>query len=399
MSLAMKGTVTWAFGALWLVAACGGASPDASGPESTAASGAPARELTMTREQIQHGGVRWEQARATTMTDALEVPAQLAPNEDRTARLGAPARARVITVHLHIGDRVSRDQALVTLQSEQASAARADHTKAVAELAAHQTAARYARTALERAERLLELKAVSRQDVERARVEAEEAESAHVQAQADVERTQVTLRQLGVSEQTGEIVVRAPLAGIVLSREATPGSVVEAGAPLMTVTDLATLWLEIAATELVAPALRPGNQVRFSVPQLGPDTFDARIANVGGAFDPATRTLPVHAVVSNTRGALRPAMFATVTLAVGQPQTGVAVPESALQLLNERTVVFVAQPDDRGGARFERRDVDVGARTSTETQIVKGVGAGEMVVTGGAFAVKSEFARSTMPPG
>jgi cobalt-zinc-cadmium efflux system membrane fusion protein len=353
----------------------------------------------MTREQIQLGGVRWQPVRATTMTDAVDVPAQLAPNEDRTARLGSPARARVITVHVRIGDRVSRDQPLVTLQSEQASAARAESAKALAELTAHQTAARYARTALERAERLLELKAVSRQDVERARVEADEAESERVQAQADVERAQVTLRQLGVTEHTGEIVVRTPLAGIVLSREAAPGSVVEAGAPLMTVSDPATLWLDIAATERIAPALRPGNQVQFTVPQLGPQIFDARIENVGGAFDPTTRTLPVHAVVPNTRGPLRPAMFASVTLPLGPPTTGVAVPDGALQLLDERPVVFVVHPGGSGGARFDRRDVEVGARTGTEIQIVQGVAPGEVVVTEGAFAVKSEFARSKMPPG
>jgi cobalt-zinc-cadmium efflux system membrane fusion protein len=353
----------------------------------------------MTRDQIQRGGIQWQPVRATTMSEAIEIPGQLAPNEDRTARLGAPARARVITMHVRIGDRVSRGQPLVTLQSEQASAARAEYAKAVAEQNAHETAARYARTALERAERLLELKAVSRQDVERARVENDEAESARVQAQAEVERARDTLTHLGVSEQTGEMVVRAPIAGIVLNREAVPGSVVDAGASLVAVTDLTTLWLDIAATERVAPLLQRGAQVRFTVPELLPQTFDATIENVGAALDPATRTLPVHAVVRNPTSRLRPAMFATVTLTVGQPRTGVMIPDSALQLLDERPVVFVAQTNGTGGARFERRDVEVGARTGAEIQIVRGLSAGDVVVTEGAFAVKSEFARSKMPPG
>jgi cobalt-zinc-cadmium efflux system membrane fusion protein len=92
-------------------------------------------------------------------------------------------------------------------------------------------------------------------------------------------------------------------------------------------------------------------------------------------------------------------MFATVTLTVGQPRTGVMIPDSALQLLDERPVVFVAQTNGTGGARFERRDVEVGARTGAEIQIVRGLSAGDVVVTEGAFAVKSEFARSKMPPG
>jgi cobalt-zinc-cadmium efflux system membrane fusion protein len=377
--------------------ACG-QSPHIGAHESPPAVSPQRRDLTMTREQIQHGGIAWQPVHEATMTDSIEVPAQVVPNEDRTARLGASARARVITVHVRIGDRVSRDQPLVTLQSEQASAARADYAKAAAELTAHDTASRYARAALDRAERLLTLKAVSRQDVERARVESEEAESGRLQAHADVERARATLAQLGVTAQTGEMVVRAPLAGVVLSREAVPGSVVDAGAPLLTVTDPATLWLDIAATERVAPVLRRGNQVRFTVAELLPQTFDATIENVGAALDPSTRTLPVHGIVRNAAGTLRPAMFATVTLTMGQPRTGVTVPDSALQSLDQRPVVFVAQPAATGGARFDRRDVEVGARAGADVQIVRGLNAGDMVVTEGAFAVKSEFARSSRPP-
>jgi cobalt-zinc-cadmium efflux system membrane fusion protein len=390
---------TWLLGASVGATGCGAVPQDVPAADSAQPPSLDQRNLTMTRDQIQRGGIQWQPVRATTMSEAIEIPGQLAPNEDRTARLGAPARARVITMHVRIGDRVSRGQPLVTLQSEQASAARAEYAKAVAEQNAHETAARYARTALERAERLLELKAVSRQDVERARVENDEAESARVQAQAEAERARDTLTHLGVSEQTGEMVVRAPIAGIVLNREAVPGSVVDAGASLVAVTDLTTLWLDIAATERVAPLLQRGAQVRFTVPELLPQTFDATIENVGAALDPATRTLPVHAVVRNPTSRLRPAMFATVTLTVGQPRTGVMIPDSALQLLDERPVVFVAQTNGTGGARFERRDVEVGARTGAEIQIVRGLSAGDVVVTEGAFAVKSEFARSKMPPG
>jgi cobalt-zinc-cadmium efflux system membrane fusion protein len=377
---------------------CGRDAEESREAESLSSRSVELRQVTMTRDQIEHGGIQWAPVRALAMTETTEIPGQLAPDEDRTARLGAPARARVITVHVRIGNRVSRGQLLVTLQSEQASAARAEYAKAAAELKAHETAARYARTALERAERLLELKAVSRQEVERARVDSEEADAARVQAQADVQRAQDTLTHLGVSEALGEMEVRAPIAGVVLSRDAAPGSIVDAGAPLVTVTDPTTLWLDIAATERVAPLLRRGSRVQFAVPELLPQTFDATIENVGGALDPATRTLPVHAVVRNGGGALRPAMFATVTLKVGPERPGVVIPDGALQLLDERPVVFVARPD-ADGARFERRDVEVGARTRGEIHVVAGVSAGEVLVTQGAFAVKSEFARAKMPPG
>jgi membrane fusion protein, heavy metal efflux system len=384
------------FGVLWLLAACNGAPQLTPEDRSTAVGSAGLRDVTMTVEQIQHADIRWEAVRATTMTDGIELPGQLAPNDDRTALVSAPARARVVTVHVRMGDRVSRGQPLVTLQSERGAAARAAYAKAVAELDSRQAAATYARTALDRAGRLLELKAVSRQDVERTRVEKEQADSTAAQAQAEVDRARATLAQLGVDADTGDLILRAPLAGMVLSRDAVPGSVVEAGAPLVMVTDPSTLWLEIAATERIAVALRPGIRVRFTVAEL-PQAFEATIQNVGGGLDPVTRTLPVHGLVRNGAEALRPAMFATVTVPLGESRAGVAVPESAMQWLDERPVVFVAQPDHQGGARFERRDVELGAQTSTLILIVRGLTAGDLVVTDGAFAVKSEFARSKMP--
>src|SRR5215208_6456189 len=102
-----------------LLHACGGSkNGDASGgvPESARGDGAPAadssREVVMSLATIQHGGVRWQPAITRDVSIATEVPGQLVPNEDRTARLGAPARGRVVAVHVQVGSRVSAGQPL-----------------------------------------------------------------------------------------------------------------------------------------------------------------------------------------------------------------------------------------------------------------------------------------------
>jgi len=125
----------------------------------------------------------------------------------------------------------------------------------------------------------------------------------------------------------------------------------------------------------------------------------AVVEGVGGGLDSTTRAVPVHATVANADGRLRPQMFATVWIETGQSQSAVVVPDAAIQLLDRRPVVFIATPDGKGGARFERRDVEVGASAGGRTQILNGLTAGESVVTDGAFAVKSEFARSQMAEG
>ncbi len=368
----------------------------------------------MSPAAIQHGGVRWSPVVLREMATTAEVSGQLVPNEDRTARLGAPAQARVLRVHVQVGDRVARGQPLVTLQSAEASTARADYDKAAADLSARRAAAVYARTARERAERLLAAKAIARQDLERAQADDELARSELARASAEVARTRATLAQLGVSSAaalaSGLMVVRSPLAGVVLSRDAAPGTVADAGAALVTVSDPSTLWLDLAITEQAVSALSRGARVRFTVPAFPTDTFEARVVSIGGAFNAETRMLPVRAIVQNApsktgpkTGKLRAQMFATARIEGAERRASVAVPESAVMLLDEKPVVFVVRANSdgepNGPVRFERREIVRGGTSGGVVQIISGVKAGELVVTDGAFAVKSEFSRTKLAEG
>ncbi len=175
--------------------------------------GTVATELALTAAQIQHGGVKWAAVTMGSTTSRAVVPAVVIPNEDRTARLGAPARGRIVDVKVRPGDRVAQEQALVTLQSTEAGMAQSDVAKAVAEVTSRKAQAHYAATAKARAERLLALKAIPRQDYDRAVADDEQARASLTQAESELARAQSTAGQLGAGStaSTGEIVIRSPL--------------------------------------------------------------------------------------------------------------------------------------------------------------------------------------------
>lgn len=386
-----------------LTASCGesGAAIDSarSAAAQSVTGGDTTRAVTMTATEVQHGGIRWSAAATVDASSVIEVPGQLVPNEDRTARLGAPLQARVITVHVQAGERVGRGQPLVTLLSPDASTARAELLKAQADLSGRTAAATYARVARERAERLLAAKAAPRQDVERAHADDALAQADLMRAQAELARTRSTVSTLGVRTEDGAIVIRSPIQGTVLSRDVSPGMVVPAGAPLVTVSDATSLWLDASVPAGAASSLAHGARVRFGVAAFPADTFDARVVSVGGALDTQTRALPVRAAVMNTRNRLRAAMFATVWLDAGARVTTVALPTNAVMLLDGRRVVFIATPQGGGRVRFERRDIDSASDQAGVTRVLRGVKAGEMVVTDGAFAIKATLSRSKMAAG
>jgi RND family efflux transporter MFP subunit len=274
--------------------------------------------------------------------------------------------------------------------------AQSDLQKAQAEVASRRAAATYAKSARDRAERLLALKAIPRQDYERAIADDELARSALSQALAEAQRSRSNASQLGIDVGSGTMSIRSPISGVVTARDVAPGSVVSPGAPLVTVTDPNTLWLTVALPEAAASAARVGAALRFTVP-IAPDTFVARIQSVSGSFDPATRSLPVRGVVSNPGGRLRPELFARVWVESNQPQLTMTIPESAIQRMGNRITVFVYRPAPNGGARFARRDVEIGGAQAGRVAVLRGLKPGDAVVVEGAYAVKAQMEKASMP--
>ena len=375
--------------------------PGGHGSEAPGESDALPAEVTFSAAQVLHGGVRWGPAPAGEAAETAIVPGQIAPNEDRTARLGAPARGRVMAVRVRPGDPVVAGQVLVTLESPDAASAQADATKAAADLASRKAEEVYAASARARAERLLALKAIPQQDYERAVADDELARGALADALAEERRARATAEHLGAAlwsgSASGQIEIRAPFSGVTLARTAAPGTVVDAGAPLVVVTDPTRLWLTASVPEQLAGLFRLGATLRFTVPAYPADTFTARTDAVGAGLDPDTRTLPVRGAIANASDRLKPAMLASVLVEGAREAAAVVLPEDAVQLVAGTPTVFVATPDGKGGERFARRAVELGPRWGGRIAVTRGLAPGDVVVIAGAFAVKAQLEKAAAP--
>ena len=354
--------------------------------------------ITLTAAQIEHGKIQWAPAALGQSATSAVIPGTIIPNENRTARLSAPAEGRITTVRVQPGDRVGRGQVLVSLLGPGAGSAQSDVSKAASQVVAMRAQASYARAARNRAERLLTLKAIPRQDYERAIADDESAQASLSQALAEQRRAVSSAEQLGAgASATGEMVLRSPLSGVVLTRDAQPGAVVAAGTQLVSVTDPSSLWLQVNAPEKLASLFRVGGILHFSVPAYAADRFDARVTAVGAALDPSSRTLLVRATILNGNQKLKPEMLASVSVEGDGSSTVPVIPDDAIQLFDGRPALFIAKPNSGGGATFLRRFVEIGSRTGSTVAVTRGLSAGELIVTAGAFSVKAELQKGSMP--
>ena len=138
-----------------------------------------------------------------------------------------------------------------------------------------------------------------------------------------------------------------------------------------------------------------GQWATVSVKSYPDSLFRGQVGWIGSTLEKETRSLKIRVEVDNRGHMLKPGMFARLALEIEEKQNTLIVPPSALLSQGTETILFV----EEGAGRFERRIVEVGIRSATAVEILDGVGAGEMVVTNGAFILKSELEKEGFEAG
>jgi cobalt-zinc-cadmium efflux system membrane fusion protein len=243
---------------------------------------------------------------------------------------------------------------------------------------------------------LFSARAASQRDVEQARAASASAESDLRSASAQVEANRDRLRVLGrtpdqiteierTRQVSGLITVTAPMAGTITQRRAGPGQWLTAGQgdPVFTMADLSTMWLIANVREMDVPMIRAGQPVDVTVNALPNRHFDARIVRTAAGLDPTTRRLMVMAEIQDPNNELRPEMFATFRIEVGEMSRAPAVPASAVIFRGAEANVWVALPE----GRFAMRRITPGIRSDNMIEARAGLADGDRVVTGGALFI------------
>jgi multidrug efflux pump subunit AcrA (membrane-fusion protein) len=182
-----------------------------------------------------------------------------------------------------------------------------------------------------------------------------------------------------------ELPIRSPATGYVIEKDVVAGGAVAAGQRLLRIAPLERVWIDAEIYESDAALLDASMSAEVELAYLPGRRFPGRVDAVYPALDPATRTLRVRIELDNPGLALRPGMWANVTL-VGAEAERTSVPESAVLHAGTRSFVFL----DLGGGRFRPREVQLGMRSDDRIEVLAGVSAGDRVVVAGTFLIASE---------
>jgi membrane fusion protein, copper/silver efflux system len=173
---------------------------------------------------------------------------------------------------------------------------------------------------------------------------------------------------------------------------ARQGMTVTAGTTLFRIAGLGSVWVVAEIPETQAAQLTTGSQVEVHLSAFPNEAVKGRVTAVLPEINAATRTVRARIEVPNPGGRLKPGMYANVTFAP-RAQQRLLVPSEAVIRTGERNVVVVSEP----GGRFRVAEIEPGLESGAETEVRRGLKAGERVVVSGQFLIDSEASlRSTL---
>ena len=222
--------------------------------------------------------------------------------------------------------------------------------------------------------------------------EAEVADTTLRTQNAALSASEQRVRALGgtTGGAFGVHVLKAPISGTVVARHVQPGQAVEANITAYKVADLSRLWIELAVTEQNLSAVRQGDTVSVAPVSDPKKTIKGRVAHVGEVIDLSTRTADVRVEIDNTGHVLRvgQSVFATID-ASGPAHEALMVPRDAVIFVDGKPTIFRAE----NPTRVVPVPVKLGSSNESDIEVLEGINDGEMVITSGAFYLKSELFR------
>ncbi|HWI88745.1 MAG TPA: efflux RND transporter periplasmic adaptor subunit [Sphingomicrobium sp.] len=358
--------------ALVLLAGC------SSSPAEYSGAGSGVANVRLTKAQRSH--VQLYTVVPVGYREHIEAPGTVDFDNDQSTSVVSPFTGPVVRTLVALGQPVAKGQPLALVQSADYATAIGAYRKAVV------TAANARRLA--QADRdLAAHNGISQREAAQAQTDAASAE-------ADRQAALQTLLSLGVDRGTVARalagnpsagvagVIRAPVSGIIVEKQITPGQLLQAGStPAFTVANLSQMWVlaQISPSDLSGVGLHDAVTID---PGNGTGPFHGMVDNVSAAVDPNTRAVVARIVAPNPGDLLKKQMYVHVSIESGRVSTGLLVPVSAVLRDDENLpFVYVALPD----GSFARRHVTLGYRDSRNYDVTSGLQSGDRIVANGAL--------------
>lgn len=345
----------------------------AEGAEASEAKEGPKDAVILSAQQIADAGIEVTRPTVGGEAGAIELSATIEGDPQGVQVVSASVGGRLVSLTRNLGQPVGRGDPLAVIESREAASLKA-------EVEAARARAVLAQTNLRREQRLFAERVSPEQDLVAARTAATEASIALRLAQ----------QQLSATGSGGgalnRIAVRSPIAGQVIARSATLGQTVAADAELFRVANLSKITVATSLVPSDAGRVKPGARVEVTAAGR---RQEGRVTFVSPILDETTRLVPVIVTLDNGGSTWR--VGETVNVSILVPATGdrtVAVPSAAVQMIEDKSFVFVRTPTG-----FRATPVTLGRTNGGQVVVTSGLTGSERIASTNSFTLKAELGK------
>lgn len=335
----------------------------------------------------------------------LHLTGNISPDQARVAHVYPLSQGIVRDIFVQLGSTVRSGQPLLRYDSVELGNTIGERNTALGAFQKARAQQEVSAKSLSRADNLLRVEAISQREYEVRKAEKDQADAEVVSAQADLATAEEKLHRFGLSNaqiaalgsdsshRTSSLnSVRAPIGGVVSGFAVSPGALIAPEKELFSIVDPSTVW---ALGDIYEKDLRFVHQqgvCRVSLTAFPQTVFLGRITYLSEGLDPQSRTAKLRCVLPNDGNRIRLDMFADIEIPTSQKQSGLTVPNEAIQELNDEPIVFV----QRAPELFEMRKIKLGVKGDRRTEVQAGVKAGDVVVSNGTLQLKFQALRGTL---
>ena len=283
---------------------------------------------------------------------------------------------KIARIHVQEGDRVAQGQLLAELETEsiRLQLRQAEAGVAVAE-ASHADALRNK----ERMDRLIKESAVSEMQREKIQLAYDAAAAQLEQARAGLN---LARHALDVS------IMKAPFAGVVASKNAEVGDVINpmmggfggGAGGVLTLMDYSRIKVNVAISPQDIGRIQKGQEAVLRVGAIPGRDFRGAVRVVNLTADPLNKKFGVEVVIDNPDAALRPGTFGDLVFEVQSHENALVIPQKAIL---ENTYVFIVE-----GGKAVKKNVALGLQNTTMVEVLDGLAEGALVVVEGNFGLE-----------
>ncbi len=341
------------------------------------------RKFRLDPTVVKDARIRTATVEREALVDTLALLGEISAVPDKIARIASPVAGRISHVFVNEGDTVRKGAPLVVVRVPDLGNIQSAYTSAAAK-------AQAARVNADRLQALVQKGLAAQQEVASA-----EAEAKSMEAAAAASKKQLNTLGISANSVSSDLTLRAPLSGVVITREAVVGQPVVVDASVATVADLSLVWFLGRVFEKDLARLRTGSTAEVELNAYPSEHFSGTVTYLGKQIDPVARTVVARIPLHNRNDVLRVGLFGTARISTQETTTSqkpaLIVPRQAVTEIGSKSVVFVQHRD----GDYELHEIVLGASALGKVQVLSGLREGERVVIDGVFTLKSLVLKTT----